>query len=200
VKSFCLHAHARARGLTLIELMIVVAVMAVLAVLAAPSFRDMILVQRLRAINAQLVTDLQFARSEAAQRKRPARLVFSSNASQSCYVIYTAQGNGQRCNCLLGPGAACTAAGTTEIRTVVVPTSLGVTLLPVANTVDAFGFSAITGGLISIPSDSVSTPLAAALLETRVDATRRLRTALNQSGRPSVCAPDAAAMQTTPCT
>ncbi|HRC39206.1 MAG TPA: prepilin-type N-terminal cleavage/methylation domain-containing protein, partial [Rubrivivax sp.] len=44
---------------TLVELMIAIAVVAVVLVLAAPSFRELIEMQRLRSVNAQLVTDLQ---------------------------------------------------------------------------------------------------------------------------------------------
>ena len=63
------------RGFTLVELLIVVAVVAIILVVAAPSFRDMILMQRLRSITAQLVTDLQFARNEAVSRGTLLRLV-----------------------------------------------------------------------------------------------------------------------------
>lgn len=189
------------QGLTLIELMIVVAVMAVLAVLAAPSFHDMILMQRLRAVNAQLVTDLQFARSEAVQRQNIVRLSFRSDDTRSCYSIFISRLSitGQRCNCLLGEGSACTSINTTEVRTVTVPRALGLTVLPPNGEVDAFGFSPVTGGLVTIPSDSASVPLASALIETRIDDVRRLRTSVTSAGRPSVCAPNAAAMQVTSC-
>lgn len=55
----------RVLGLTLIELMITIAVVGVLLALAAPSFYEFMLVQRLKGVNAELVTDLQLARSEA---------------------------------------------------------------------------------------------------------------------------------------
>ena len=74
---------ARQRGFTLIELMVVVAVLGTLVMLVAPSFRDMILMQRLRGINAQVTTDMQFARSEAVSRGRTARVVLGSNANQT---------------------------------------------------------------------------------------------------------------------
>ncbi len=67
----------RSNGLTLIELMIVLSVLATLIVLTAPSFKRMIDVQRLRSINSALVTDLQFARSEAAHHS-PVTLCWSA--------------------------------------------------------------------------------------------------------------------------
>ncbi|MBL0296209.1 MAG: hypothetical protein IPQ21_03190 [Betaproteobacteria bacterium] len=69
-------AATHARPLTLVELMVVVAVVAIVLTLAAPSFRDFILLQRLKGINAQLVTDLQFARSEAVARGTLMRVQF----------------------------------------------------------------------------------------------------------------------------
>jgi type IV fimbrial biogenesis protein FimT len=196
------HVGHVGRGVTLVELIIVCAVVAVLAMLAAPSFRDMVLMQRLRAINAQLVTDLQYARSEAAQRKTVVRLLFKSNSSQTCYAIYISPlGGGTRCDCLLGAGNACGVSGTgmTEVRTVSIPRNLGVTVMPPSGGVDAFGFSPINGGLVSNASDSAVPPPPFARLETRVNAARSLRTEVSPAGKPSVCAPDAQTMQVTPC-
>lgn len=57
-----------ARGFTLIELVITVAVVAVLATLAAPSFREFIATQRIRNTSFDLMTALTLARSEAITR------------------------------------------------------------------------------------------------------------------------------------
>lgn len=189
-------------GFTLVELMVVVAVLAILAVLAAPSLRDMILMQRLRAINAQLVTDMQAARGEAINRRQLLRVNFRNNSSQTCYTLYLALGNDLRCNCTGGAGGACTDSGTEEIRTVSVPRSTGVTTLPALATVPvnyAFAFDPVTGGLLEIPSDDEPRPMALAELETRVDANRRLRTQINTAGRVSVCSPVTAVMQGAAC-
>mgnify|MGYP003435327453 CR=1 FL=1 len=64
-----MNTPSSARGLTIIELMIVVAVLGVLIALVAPSMRGMISTQRVRGVNAGLVTDLQYARGEAARRR-----------------------------------------------------------------------------------------------------------------------------------
>lgn len=175
----------------MIELMVVLAVVGVLTLIAAPSVRDLVLMQRLRSINAQLVTDLQFARSDAARRGEQVRLMFSNNPAQTCYVVYTSQG-AANCNCLNGAGAACSAAVTRELRTVSVPLSLQVSVAPVAGSPAGFAFSPITGGLFSIPSDSASVPLQQVQIDARIDDARRLRTQINQAGRPSVCAPGSA--------
>ena len=190
------------RGLTLIELMIVLAVAALAITLAAPSFREMIQMQRLRAINAQLVTDLQFARSEGVARGRIARLNLGADATQTCYVIYTATGNGiPRCDCTRAPGDACQPGGANarEIRTVGVPRDSGVELRWPASQNTGFGYDHITGGLVTIPTDSVTAPLALVQISSRIDNDRQLRNTILQTGRPTVCAPNAPRMQVTPC-
>ena len=99
------------RGLTIIELMVVVGVVAVLAALAAPSLRDFMARQRVAAINAELVTDLQFARSEAVSRNRDVYVTFRTDdrAGQppmTCYTVHT-RGTVGNCDCRKPLGTAC---------------------------------------------------------------------------------------------
>jgi type IV fimbrial biogenesis protein FimT len=56
------------RGFTLIELLVVVVVTAILLALAAPSFRQIIQNQRIRAASSDLYASLALARSEAIKR------------------------------------------------------------------------------------------------------------------------------------
>ncbi len=190
----------KAWGFTMIELMIGLAILGVLVALAAPSLREIILMQRLRGVNAQLVTDMQYARAEAAARGRYARVALGSNASQTCYVIYTANNSGSRCDCTLGAGAACPAGnGRQEIRTVSVDRSSGVSLAWPAGQDPAFGFDHITGGLISVPTDSSVAPLERVRIDALIDDNRQLRNTILQTGRITVCAPNPAVMQVTGC-
>ncbi len=58
----------RARGFTLIELMVVVLIMAILATMAVPSFQTMIQQNRINGYTNELVSALSVARSEAVKR------------------------------------------------------------------------------------------------------------------------------------
>lgn len=186
----------RAHGFTLIELMIVLAVLAVVLTLAAPSFYDFILMQRLKAVSAQLSNDVQFTRSEATSRNQFVRMRFSSNTSESCYVIFTGN-DWMACDCLAAP--ACTVGGSgSEIRTVKLPRAQGVSLAAGALTpafrvdpsngaiiIDHIGFSGTGGNTFSV--------------DLSIDSARSLRTVVNLSGRPAVCAPAGSTVTGTPC-
>lgn len=62
--------QAEARGFTLIELLVVMGVLAILGTIAAPSMRDLIVTQRVRATASDLHLTLVRARSEAIKRNR----------------------------------------------------------------------------------------------------------------------------------
>jgi hypothetical protein len=77
-----------------------------------------------------------------------------------------------------------------------VPTSLGVKVLVTVGSPPAFGmaptdpfvaFDPVTGGLVSIPSDDFPNPVDDFVIEASIDASRKLRTSLNVTGRPTVC-------------
>jgi prepilin-type N-terminal cleavage/methylation domain-containing protein len=167
-----------AQGLTMIELLVVVAVIGVLVALTAPSMRDLISKQRVAGINAELVTDLQFARSEAARRNR--RVFVKLDPVQRCYVIYTDVATGN-CDCSRTPGVdVCTGeAGREEIKTVKVPASNGISLAASSATGPIIRFEQLSG--LPLPTE----------FEVTVSGTHaQLRTFVNPTGRPSVCSPD----------
>lgn len=188
----------RHAGFTVVELLIVGAVLAIIVTVAAPSFSKMLQMQRLRSANAQVVTDMQFGRAEAVARRDFLRVVFNSNATLTCYVLFTAPDNTRRCDCLLGPGTAC-AGSAVEIRTVQVLRSTGVTVEPPASQIQAFAFDWRTGGIYTIPTDNEPRPIAQFLIGAYLDPARKLYTRLNQAGRPLVCTPAGSTMSEPTC-
>jgi len=178
-----------ANGFTIIELLIAVALVVIVLALALPSFQNLILVQRLKSVNQQLVTDLQLARGEAVSRNTFLRVGFGSTSSVTCYVLFTSTGNSARCDCTLGPGAACSGnpAATTEVKTVQVDRSLSVQVNATSG-LSAFAFDPVTGGIYSIPTDLTSAALSSFVITTSIDSTRYLKTTVAATGRPSVCA------------
>jgi type IV fimbrial biogenesis protein FimT len=189
-----LHRQTRQRAFTLVELMVVLAVLAVIALVAAPSFNDFILMQRLKSINAQLVTDMQFARSEAAARNLVVRVRFQNDTDRTCYVIFTGPFNS--CSCLTAP--ACPPSSV-EVRSVQAPTSLGVGISPPEGQVRSFEIDPSTGAMTSGTDDSGAPLSDPFLIDTRIDTTRNLRTVINRSGRPSVCTPAGSSMGAQAC-
>ena len=186
-------AWRKQRGFTLVELLIVVAVIGVILTLAVPSFRDMILMQRLRGINAQLVTDLSFARGEAISRGTFVQVRFQSVAgSMSCYSI-ASRADGEaanQCNCTAAPGSRCP-AGSTEIRTVQYPVSESV-LLAVPTALYNRNYYTIdprTGGIVLPPLDSGIVLPAEFPVEAFIDSARKFRNLVGFSGRIKVCTP-----------
>lgn len=187
------HQSAFSRGFTLIELMISVAVVGILLTLAAPSFYDFLLVQRLKGVNAELVTALQLARSEAVSRGRDVQVQFGTpggGAAMSCYTLYldTSANPAGKCDCTQPPGQRCMQPTSTEIRTVQIPASRGVQLALPGGQGTGFAFVSTTG-TIRIGNVAVAGRLRAYVVESRIDDARRLRTEVGLSGRPTVCAP-----------
>jgi type IV fimbrial biogenesis protein FimT len=178
------------RGLTIIELMIVVTVSAVVVALAVPSMREFMVRQRVKAINAELVNDLQFARSEAISRHRDMRVSFQTDDSgMTCYTIHM-RGSLGNCDCRKPIGTACQDfPALVEIKTVQVPRSTTVTLQPPAAPDDFVLFQQDQGR--AIPDDFQ------VAVESSVNG--RLRTSTNAMGRPQVCSPDGSMAGFTPC-
>lgn len=71
-------------GFTLIELIVTLAIVAILVTLAAPSFRDITINNRIEAASAGLAADLTFARSEAVRRGVPVVVCPTDAAAAGC--------------------------------------------------------------------------------------------------------------------
>lgn len=70
-----------ARGFTLVELMITVAVLAVLAAIAFPSFEGVMRSNRLATATNEMIASLTLARSEAIRSARPASVCGSTDGT-----------------------------------------------------------------------------------------------------------------------
>ena len=71
----------RCAGFSLIELMVVLILLGILLAIAVPTFRDMVVQTRLNTQVGDLVSAVQFARSEAIKRNQPVRLCAVASAS-----------------------------------------------------------------------------------------------------------------------
>ena len=102
-----------ARGLTLVECCVALAISSTLASLAAPSFRDQIERHEVEAVAAQMRTEFAHARSLAVAQNRTVRIHFSS---PRCYVVHGG-GTATTCSCDAEGNASC-AAPTDVLRVV----------------------------------------------------------------------------------
>ena len=137
----------------------------------------------MQGINAELVTDLQLARSELTRRSGAGRSVgvtFGGNVQMTCYTIHTI-GAGANCDCTRTPGQACLPLGVLdEIKTVQLKRASGVSL-----SASSAGGTALTFA----PPQGFVTPTDL-MVDVQGDASGRLRTTVNAAGRPTVCSPD----------
>jgi type IV fimbrial biogenesis protein FimT len=197
--------RARSRAFTLVELMIVVALVAVIAALAGPSLRDMILMQRLRAVQAQVLTDMAFARSEAISRGNfiQVRLQWSSGASgSSCYIIYSRADSltAPNCNCMAAAGSRCSNTNLTqEIRTVQLSNADSVRIQPWSSMVSFVTFDPRTGGLAHPPNVGENPQRNPFEFEVSIDNARRFKDTIGLTGRVTVCAPTGSKIGADPC-
>ncbi len=199
----------KSRGFTLIELMVVVAVMAVILMTVVPGFRDTIVKRRIVGTADQFMTDVQFARTEAASRQTTTRLRFKTvSGGMSCYIIHVcpAATPDCSCDCSAAAGSRCTADPAHEVRTVQLDRAEGVALFPVNLTspatqdanfpIDAnIAFDPATGGVLStFPISLIYTaPPANSNLWIKVGKVGTttgpsIRVVVNTTGRPRSCA------------
>lgn len=76
------------RGVTLIELMVVVAVIAIISVVAVPSFSDQLARRKLEGAASELATDLQYAKAKCVSTNLNVSL--ATNAAGNQYTVSSA--------------------------------------------------------------------------------------------------------------
>ena len=81
-------------GLTLIELLVTLSIIAILATVAAPSLQNMIEHNQLQTLTNNMVSNLYYARSEAAKRGFTISLCASDNTQTVCDADATSFANG----------------------------------------------------------------------------------------------------------
>lgn len=117
-------AARRDAGLTLVELLVVLAIGALLMQAAVPTFQGWLQRRHLLGASAQLDADLQLLRATAVAQDRALRLTFQSLDQGSCYMIHS--GDADACLCTadtrLDPQVTC-AAGTDLVRAALVSTA-----------------------------------------------------------------------------
>ena len=162
-------------GLTLIEAAVVVAVAAVIAASAAPSFSALVENRRIEGAASRLLTDIGFARTEAASRQRPLRLSLHADAGASCWVIHT--GAAGQCSCT-GPGPAVCTGDAREIKTVVLPAN------------ERVGVAGNVASIVFDPLHGTNTPTGT--LRLTGSSGRAIHHVVNVMGRVRSCSPRAA--------
>lgn len=187
------------RGVTLIELMVTISIIGIILALAAPSFIRMIESQRLRGVHSQIVTDMQFARSEALQRRVPVHVAVRAQtpSAGACYIIFADTNRNlpfsPACDCSLPAGTGCGVPGPgnplTEIRTVQLDRAAGIDLA--APLLTRHGFDSESGSLLIRTADVIGGPslVSRFAIDSYYDATRKYRASVEFSGRVTTCAP-----------
>jgi len=183
-----------ASAMTIIEMMVVLIVLGVLiSLVIAPAINGMVARHRVQGINAELLGDLQLARSEQAQRNGTSTSVsvsFGGNADITCYTIHVVAA-GVVCDCTRAPGSVCLPAALPEreIKTMQFPRAAGV----------GVAASSPAGARITFaPPQGVATP-DNLVIDVQSATSGQLRTSLNGLGVPSVCSPDSSILGVRTC-
>jgi len=96
-------ASPAAKGFTLIEMLITVAVLAIILTSAVPSMRAFVARRHLDGASAQLQADLHFLRSSSVALNQALRISVHSGSAGSCYLVHS--GDADQCACTFVAGA-----------------------------------------------------------------------------------------------
>lgn len=161
-----------AKGFTLIEACIAIAVVAIGATTAVPGFQDFVARRRLEGVAAQLATDLQTVRTETVARNAPLRVSFHADAGGSCWLVHT--GAKAQCSCTSGAAPAC-GADAQLVRAVQLPAEQRVAV------------AASAGSLVFDPLHGTTTPTATVRVTGVPGAIHHV---VNVMGRVRSCSPE----------
>jgi len=168
-----MHKHPESeRGVTLIEVAVVLTLVAIAVTTAAPGFQGLVARKRLEGVASQLATDLQTVRTEAVARNEPVRLSFHADAGGSCYVIHT--GAKAQCSCSGPAPAACTGEAE-QIKTVWLPAAQQIAV------------QASAGSILFDPLHGTSTPTGTARV---IGTPGAIHHVVNIMGRVRSCSPE----------
>jgi Tfp pilus assembly protein FimT len=173
------------RAMTIIEMTVVLIVVGVLVVLlVAPAMNGMVARHRVQGVNAELLGDLQLARSEQAQRNGTSTSVsvsFGANADMTCYTIHATVAGGLPCDCTRAPNTTCAGvADAQEIKTMQFARAAGVSVAASSPAGTRITFAPPRG--LATPDNLV--------IDVQNATSGQLRASINGLGVPSVCSPD----------
>jgi type IV fimbrial biogenesis protein FimT len=160
------------RGVSLVEAMSVVAILSIVLGTALPSFSALRQRADLAGVAAELETDVQFARSQAAAFSQPVQLTLRESGGATCYMVHT--GPAAQCSC--GGSAAPACSGDAELLRSVSLTPTGHVQVRSASKSIAFD-----------PVKGTATPTATLRVEARDG--RAIRQVVNLLGRVRSCSP-----------
>jgi type IV fimbrial biogenesis protein FimT len=157
--------------------MVVVALAAVLVTIAVPSFFDFLSKRRVEGVASELVTDLQYARSEAVARNQNVTITFGTN----CYLIHLSSGTSPSCT---QSGGATVTPSSALMKSVEVSTGSPVSLTRAAS-LTSFTFEPVLG---SASNDVGASP---GIVEVTATGNKawKLQLRVSTQGRVKTCSP-----------
>ncbi|MCK6425835.1 MAG: GspH/FimT family pseudopilin [Burkholderiaceae bacterium] len=173
-----------ARGLTLLELLVVGSLLAALLVAGLPSFQGFLLRRHLLGHSAQLLADLQWLRASAVARHEALRISWLQSAAGSGWVLHAGAAGSCRPSGDPAEPVACD-NGSEPLRQVWLPADSRV------------GVQANVASMRLDPRQGTLTPTGSWELST-MDG-QRLRHVVNLLGRVRVCTPGASIGGVPPC-
>ncbi|MDT7836350.1 pilus assembly FimT family protein [Aquabacterium sp. OR-4] len=166
------------RGLTMTELLITMAVSVILLAMAVPSMYEFVMRKRVQGAADELIGDLRFARSAQVRDNRDIAVKFGRTGSETCYVVYQPTSR-LDCDCTATP--VCESRGPAsaiELKTVRLPISAGVKILPANGSDTKLVWDLVTG----LAKDNV-----AINVEVLAASGGTVRITTSVTGRPQIC-------------